>query len=449
MQSSTLQEPIIHVQKSYRNTVPIQVLDRHGFESTEEFRQRIDDILDEFRDILDKAKQHQLGYPISHLDEIFSPLEGIKNYYINNVGSPDISTAFASNSHSFEMGVLHWFADLWGIEKTCQWSYITNGGTESNIQAIYFARESFPDAVAYVSTDAHFSVFKACHLLRIDVELVDSDDKGEIQYSHLHHLLKKNHGRPAIVVLTCGTTMKGAIDQPLKAIDALHQAGYKDDDDYFIHVDAALSGIFLPLFEDEGAPKMTFDIPGVSSIACSGHKFLGVPIPCGIMMIRKKYIEEIGNSIEYIASKDLTLTCSRNGHATMYLWLMLTELGKDRIKEDALRCIKRAENVQEKIHSAGIDCWVNPFSITVVMEQLENTDLTSAWQLACQGNICHIVVMPHIREETLDTFIDSVISQKPHAVAREDVEALRIPQRESCYYNPVTFAEGDGSSTTL
>lgn len=438
------------LQKRYRHTVPIQVLDRHGFDSEDQFRQRIDDIFDSFRDILDASKQHQLGYPIYHLDQKseidFSPLDKIRNYYINNVGSPDVSTVFASNSHSFEMGVLHWFADLWGIHKNQQWSYITNGGTESNIQSIYFARENFPDAIAYVSRDAHFSVFKACHLLRIVVEVVDSDDKGEIQYSHLHHLLKKNCGRPAIVILTCGTTMKGAIDRPLKAIDALHQAGYKDDD-YFIHVDAALSGIFLPLFNDQGAPQMSFHISGVSSMACSGHKFLGVPIPCGIMMIRRKYIEGIGDNIEYIASKDLTLTCSRNGHASMYLWLMLTELGQDRIKEDALRCMKRAQNVREKIHSSGIDCWINPFSITVVMEKPEDTDLTSAWQLACQGNICHIVVMPHIRDETLYTFINSMIGQKPRAVARADVEAMRIPQRESCYYNPVKFAGDDGSTT--
>ena len=462
MQSVDIQDPIT-VHKNYENTVPVEVLNRQSFESETEFRRNIDSILEDYRQILNRAKQHQLGYPIYHVSEgtqdseplqgskhadiDFAPLEKVQNYYINNVGSPDISTSFASNSHAFEMGVLHWFAELWNIDNTESWGYITNGGTESNIQSLYIARENFPDAVAYASKDAHFSVFKACNILRVPVEVVDTTDRGEMRYDHVRRLLEKNRGRPAIVILTCGTTMTGAIDQPSNVVEILHQAGYRDDE-YFIHVDAALSGIFLPLLEDQGAPQIHFKIPGVSSISCSGHKFLGVPIPCGIMMIRKKYIERIGNTIEYIASKDLTLTCSRNGHASLYVWLMLTELGKDGIRYDAQRCIQRAQHVQERIHSAGIECWVNPFSITVVFEKPEDVHFTHAWQLACQGDVCHIIVMPHIRDATLDTFVSSLVSQKPHVVHRKDLQGIQLPQRDSCYYNVVSYSTGDGSSST-
>lgn len=451
MQLSEPQPPLISVHKSYSTTIPIQVLNRHSFGTDSEFRERINDILDTYRKSLDKAKQQQLGYPIYHVSDEeqeidFSPLERIRHYYINNVGSPDISTSFASNSHAFEMGVLSWFAELWKIDESNFWGYVTSGGTESNIQALYVARENFPSAIGYVSKDAHFSVFKACHLLRMEVEIVETDERGEMLYSHLKGLLQKNCGRPAILVVTCGTTMTGAIDQPLKAIDALHQSGYRDNRDYFIHVDAALSGIFLPLFEDEGAPQMNFKIPGVSSISCSGHKFLGAPIPSGIMMVRRNFIERIGDNIEYISSKDLTLSCSRNGHASIYLWLMLTELGQERIKKDAWRCIQLAHKVQQRISSAGVECWVNQYSITVVLKKPEDADFVDAWQLACQGNICHIVVMPHIREETLDAFVNSLVGQKPHEVSKSDLEQITMPQRESCYYNPVTVYDEYGSN---
>lgn len=444
----------ITVHSEYRSTVPIHVLDRDHFSTEHEFRDSINDILDKYRKVLDNAKRYQLGYPIYHVSEHekeidFSPLEKIKNYYINNVGSPDVSTSFASNSHSFEMGVLHWFAGLWEIDRDMFWGYVTNGGTESNIQAMYLGRETFPDAVAYVSRDAHFSVFKACHLLRIEVELVGTDDTGEMVYDHLKECLQRNRGKPAIVILTCGTTMTGAIDQPEKAIDALHQAGYRKEEDYFVHVDAALSGIFMPLLEDQGAPKVSFQVAGVCSISCSGHKFLGAPISCGVMMVRRTYVERIGNTIEYISSKDLTLTCSRNGHASMYLWLMLTELGKKRIKQDALRCIKRAQTVQQRISAGGYECWVNPFSITVVIEKPEDPEFVNTWQLACQGSICHIVVMPHIRDETLNTFVESYLSQKPRDVERSDLENMKVQQRESCYYNGISFLEENGSKRTL
>lgn len=40
-----------------------------------------------------------------------------------------------------QVGVLHWFAALWQIAPEDMWGYVTNGGTEANLQGLFMARE--------------------------------------------------------------------------------------------------------------------------------------------------------------------------------------------------------------------------------------------------------------------------------------------------------------------
>ena len=52
----------------------------------------------------------------------------------------------------------------------------------------------------------------------------------------------------------------------------------------YIHSDAALSGLPLALMAPGCRPG--FDLAdGADSISVSGHKFLGSPIPCGVVII--------------------------------------------------------------------------------------------------------------------------------------------------------------------
>jgi len=393
--------------------VPIPVIDRDAACSTETgVDEKIESIFEEYKRYLETAQVHQLGYPINHTANKLidlSPLVPFQKYYLNNVGSPEDSVPFASHSHPFELGVLHWFADLWGLGNGDFWGYITTGGTESNLQALYTARENFPDGVLYLSKEAHFSLFKASHLLRMDTVIIDTSDRGDLKYDHLQRELVRNRDRPAILALTFGTTMKGAIDDPTKALECLRNAGYISN--FYIHVDAALSGIFVPLLdEDSGAPRLSFAEQAISSVSVSGHKFLGSPIPCGVILIRKKFIENIGKNVEYIFSKDLTLTCSRSGHSSLMLWFMLSKLGKKHIRDDGLRCIQYAQELQKRLSDSGIYSYVNPWSITVVFEKPQDMAFLREWQLAAQQDICHVVVMPHLQKETLAIFVDELIA---------------------------------------
>ena len=404
----------------------VPVVTREDFVSEDEFRESVEATLQSCAERLEKAKEQQLGYPISQISNQgidFSPLSRFRGYAINNVGGPSTSSQMQSNTHDFELGVLRWFCELWELDEEEMWGYISTGGTESNLQGLFVARECFPDGILYTSDQTHFSVYKAATLLKLQTIIIGTSEKGEIIYDELQRQLEQNVDHSAILNVNYGTTMFGAIDKPELVVDCLHRAGYSDKR-FYIHVDAALSGIYVPLIKN-GAPILSFRKLPISSSAISGHKFLGLPFPAGVIIIRRKFVENLGKDIEYIFTKDLTLTCSRNGHAALYFWYMLCQLGTSQVLKDAERCIEHAKRLTAKLQMNNINAWVNPFSITVVFERPQEIDFVKSWQLACQGRYCHVVIMPHLKWDTLETFADELIHCINHQTLSSPVAALR------------------------
>jgi glutamate/tyrosine decarboxylase-like PLP-dependent enzyme len=75
--------------------------------------------------------------------------------------------------------------------------------------------QALPDGVLYSSRESHYSVFKAARMYRMDAVKVDTLPTGEIDYGHFAALLAEEaagRGRPAIVNVNIGTTVKGAVD---------------------------------------------------------------------------------------------------------------------------------------------------------------------------------------------------------------------------------------------
>lgn len=71
-------------------------------------------------------------------------------------------------------------------------------------------------------------------------------ETGEIDYKQFEDLLQKNLPRPAIVNVNVGTTVKGAVDDLDKILEALKVTGYAEDQ-FFIHCDGALFGLMVGL----------------------------------------------------------------------------------------------------------------------------------------------------------------------------------------------------------
>lgn len=58
--------------------------------------------------------------------------------------------------------------------------------------------------------------------------------------------LQKNRGKPAIINVNIGTTVRGAVDNLDLVLEALERTGYSEDR-FFIHCDGALFGLMVLL----------------------------------------------------------------------------------------------------------------------------------------------------------------------------------------------------------
>ena len=160
------------------------------------------------------------------------------------------------------------------------------------------------------------------------------------------------------------------------------------------------------------APRITFKKP-IGSVAISGHKFLGCPIPCGVVITRLEYINALSRDVEIIASRDATITGSRCGHAPIFLWYALKKRGLIGLKKEVKKCIMNARYLQDRLRDAGIGAiLVNEFNNTVVFERPIDDDFTRRWNLACKGNIAHVVVMQHVTIEMLDSIVTEFIQKR-------------------------------------
>lgn len=158
------------------------------------------------------------------------------------------------------------------------------------------------------------------------------------------------------------------------------------------------------------ATKMSFK-KGIGSIAISGHKFLGCPIPCGAVITRKEYINVL-TDVEYIGSRDVTITGSRSGHASIFLWYGIKRKGFMGLESEVHKCIANASHLQHRLRKAGIGAMLNEFSNIVVFERPRDEEFARKWSLACEGNIAHVVVMQHVTTEMLDSFVDDFLQKR-------------------------------------
>jgi len=352
---------------------------------------------------LRRAHENHLGYPYNLS---FSPGEpsGFADYLINNLGDPYTGSHYGAEVCAQERETVDWLMRLWGChDLDAYWGSVGASGTEGNLWGIYLGREALPDAVLLHSADAHYSIPKAARIQRVPAIEVASTPQGEIDLAHLGEVVAGLGGRPVILVLTCGTTMKGAHDDIAGAIAVLDAAGCGEDRRY-IHVDGALNAMVVP-FLPEAARSISpsFEMP-IDSVSTSGHKMIGTPMPCGVLVCRKVHIERIARAVAYLRSNDTTLMGSRNGHAVLAIWTRLLGQGYAGFSEDARRCTARAQDLAAQLRAEGVEVLCNPHSVTVVFPEPDETTVNT-YQLASNKGLAHAIVMPSVTEELLARFV--------------------------------------------
>ena len=124
--------------------------------------------------------------------------------------------------------------------------------------------------------------------------------------------------------------------------------------------------------------------------------------------------------IEYLNSVDTTIMGSRNGQAALYMWYSLKRKGMKGIKKDVEHCISVAQYLRDELKNVNISAQLNDLSSTVVMERPQEEALVQKWQLACEEDIAHVVVMPNVTRDKVDMFVqDFVASREKHGAIEQ------------------------------
>jgi histidine decarboxylase len=354
---------------------------------------------------IEEARPTLIGFPAATDFVDFTLLTHLLGgQLLNNVGDPWQDGIYPNHTKDMERDVVAILADLLRAPADDRWGYVTTGATEGNLYALYLARQLHPDAIVYHSSAAHYSLPKAVHLLGMQSVVVRADDSGEIDYSDLADQARRHRDRPAVIVANVGTTMTEAVDDVHRISTVLDACGIQNR---YIHADAALAGIPLALLDPAARPGFDF-ADGADSVIVSGHKFVGVPFACGVVVVRRSLRSAAAErNVAYIGGHDATITGSRNGHAPVLLWYALDRHGTDGLRRRAEAARELAAYTQTQLARLGWESFRNPYAMTVALKT-PPAAVTDHWALPSEEGWSHIVCMPGLRRSQIDRFIQEL-----------------------------------------
>jgi histidine decarboxylase len=229
---------------------------------------------------------------------------------------------------------------------------------------------------------------------------------GRIDLDDLQEAIRIHRDVPPIIFANVGATMKGAVDD----LEGIH--GILRDlaiPRHYIHADAAFHGMILPFVD---APQPWDSQAGIDSIAISGHKMIGAPIPFGVAIARRAHVERIARSIDYIGTLDTTLCGSRKAIAPLFLWYAFRTVGRDGFRRTFAECLEVADYAIDRLDELGRSPWRHKHSPIVVFDR-PPASVTGKWQLAVHDQIAHLVAMPHLTRAHVDRLVEDIAACRP------------------------------------
>jgi glutamate/tyrosine decarboxylase-like PLP-dependent enzyme len=198
-------------------------------------------------------------------------------------------------ANEIERHTLSWLAARFGLPPESVATF-SSGGMEANLSAAVVAlTHAFPSygehglgqlpatPSIYLTAEAHNGYNKIAHMTglgRRALRIVATDRDMKMDPADLQRLVaedRKNGFAPFMVVATAGTTAAGVID-PLPEVGQFCRAA-----GLWLHVDAAWGGSAIV------SPKLKHYLVGIESadsITCDAHKWLSVPMGCGMFFCR-------------------------------------------------------------------------------------------------------------------------------------------------------------------
>ncbi len=312
----------------------------------------------------------------------------------------------ALDSHIFpgirgiERDIIKWFGKILKNNKIS--GYITTGGTEANITALWAAKKIYPRRnEIIVPKSAHYSIQKAADLMSLKIRWVGIDNRFRADSDDIKKKINKN---TLAVIATAGTSALGAID-PVEEIDEFCE-------DTFFHVDAAFGGFMIPFLKDY--PRIDFTLKNLDSITIDPHKMGFSLIPAGSILFRNKsYLKRLEFCPPYLPFRTNTLSGSRSGGSTASVYAVIKYYGINGYRKIAEDCIKNTKFLcveLEKIDNVSIVTGpeLNIVGIKVPrLRTIYSLLRKKGWKISSDSEtkVLRIVVMPHVTENIIRKFV--------------------------------------------
>ncbi|WP_415060194.1 pyridoxal phosphate-dependent decarboxylase family protein [Flavobacterium sp.] len=394
-------------------------------------QERLDKTTEALAQNVNFAQDISLGFPASKLDgKVFydnapflKDAPTLQTFVANpnHIGCHTLgqSESVFSGTQQLEREVLNALAiDVFKSKPNEFDGYISPGGTEANIQALWMYRNYFLhehnaslQEIAIVSTeDTHYSIPKGANLLQVDWLKIPVDfSTRQLDKKALKSILlqaKQNGIKYYIVVSNMGTTMFGSVDNPLDYIETLNalQLPFK------LHIDGAYGGFVYPFSNQQST--INFSNPDISSITIDAHKMLQAPYGTGIFICRKNLIHHVlTKEAEYVEGMDVTLCGSRSGANAIAVWMILSTYGPHGWFEKVSTLQLRTDFLCRELDQLNIRYFREPFMNIVTIEaKYISSEIAHRFRLVPQSHLndnkwYKIVVMNHVEPEHLITFI--------------------------------------------
>ncbi|MBQ8472456.1 MAG: hypothetical protein IJ501_03020 [Bacilli bacterium] len=367
----------------------------------------IESVKKEIAEIKEK-RDFMFGYPanmlvgsatVSYLKKLETEL-----FFMNNCGSPEEQGNYQMDNKKMEMEIVKLILENLNLTIDDYCGYITTGGTEGNIQGINLGLKKYPNAYLYYSEEAHYSINK-CNS-NPEKNKVIKTKNGKIDVDLLINEVVNNYQKekvPAIIFLTFGTTKGGIIDD----IELIKKELERREIPNYIHVDAALYG-GIPS-NQLNAPKLNFKEIDVDSISVSFHKYLGITRSNGILIFKRK---KINNYVDYIGQNDTTLSGSRDFNPYS-AYQQIKEVFK---RSSELEYDENIEYFIQELNNYGINFIQGDAKGNIFLIEKPSDELCKKYQLATfvgtDKEYAHVIIFPFHSKDIIKQLVIDLSKEK-------------------------------------
>lgn len=278
----------------------------------------------------------------------------------------------APAARGLERSVVDWLAPLFGMDG----GHMTPGSTVANLTALWAARECRGIRRAVASEDAHLSIRKAADILGLDYQSVPTGADGGLRSADMPSDLSD-----ACLVLTAGTTSRGAVDD----------LGLGDDAAW-VHVDAAWAG---PLRLSARYAATLDGIGRADSVAVSAHKWLFQPKESALVLFKDTAASHAAISYgdNYLAVPNVGLLGSHGATAAPLLATLLA-YGRSGLAQWIDQSMNYAERLADAVSTnRSLELLAPPQTGVIVWRPRDTATLGPAFDALPQGSTSRIMIL--------------------------------------------------------